>query len=247
MLLGVTSVTLTELSVDEILTLAEKNMLDVIEWDETHVMGGKIAEAETVYEKTRAKGIQIAAYHSCFDVWHTSEWTFSQVLETAEALHTEAVVLSLGTKGNGTEEILMSLVEKVQNLADMAAERKITVCFSYHRETLLEDYIKTSRFLEAVNRKNVRLTWQPNRTSSLIYNIFDLKMLAPYVHHVYVSYKESSEGCTTILEGKDEWQQYLKVLKGQVSGTVLFKDCDMIDFDSECTLMQEWMSEIFTA
>ncbi|MBQ4517910.1 MAG: hypothetical protein II997_04895 [Clostridia bacterium] len=247
MLLGVTSVTLPDLSVENILELAEKNSLTVIEWDEAHIKRGDAPGAEAVYEKTAAKGIQIAAYHSVFDVQKASEWTFSQVLEVAEALHTDAVVLSLGTKGNGTEDLLMSLAEKVQSLADLAAARNITVCFAYHRDTLLEDYIKTGRFLETVNRKNVRLIWQPNRTSSLIYNIFDLKMLAPYVHHVYVSYKESSEGCSTIMEGKDEWQQYLKVLKGQASGTLLFKDCDIAEFDSECALMREWMSDIFTS
>lgn len=246
MLLGVTSITLPELSVDTILELAEKNSLAVIEWDEAHVKRGDLPEIKAIYEKCAAKGIQIAAYHSSFDVQKASEWTFSQVLETAEALHTDTVVLSPGPKGNGTEDQLMSLAEKVQNLADLAEKRKITICFVYHRDTLLEDYIKTGRFLETVNRANVRLIWQPNRTSSLIYNIFDLKMLAPYVHHVYVSYKESSEGCTTIMEGKDEWQQYLKVLKGQASGTLLFKDCDISEFDSECALMREWMSGIFT-
>ncbi|MBE7035740.1 MAG: hypothetical protein E7403_00410 [Ruminococcaceae bacterium] len=246
MLLGVTTVTLPELSVEEILVLAEKNSLAVMELDEEHVKRGNIAAAEAVYEKTQAKGIQIVAYYSAFDVQHASEWTFSQVLETAETLHTDAVVLSLGTSANGTEEVLMNLTEKVQNLADMASKRNIKICFTYHRDTLLEDYIKTGRFLDAVKRENVRLIWQPNRTSSLIYNIFDLKMLAPYVHHVYVSYKESSEGCTTIMEGKDEWQQYLKVLKGQASGALLFKDCDIEEFNSECLLMREWMSGIFT-
>lgn len=245
MQLGVTSVTLTELSIEEILELAAQNSLAVIEWGEAHVIRGHIQEAEAVYQKTLAKGLQIVAYHSTFDVQHTSEWTFSQVLETAEALHTETVVLSLGAQTNEAEDRLMSLVEKVQNLADMADSRKIRICFVYHRTTLLEDYIKTSQFLEAVNRDNVRLIWQPNRTSSLIYNIFDLKTLAPYVHHVYISYKESSEGYTTIIEGKDEWQQYLKVLKGQASGTLLFKDCDISEFDSECTLMREWISGIF--
>lgn len=248
MQLGLTSVTMPTLTVEAILQMAKANSLEVIEWSEQHVKHGDIKKAEAVGEQTKAAGLKVVAYHAAFDIQQATESEFSKVLETAVGLGTDTVILSAGAKSaeHLSDEKLMCLAEKVQHFVDVAADKKMTLCFIYSRDTLLDDYVFANRFLDALGRENVRLSWQPSRTSSLIYNIFDLKMLAPFVHHVYISYVEASEGCTTMLECKDEWQQYLKVLKGQTSNIFLFKDCDIEAFDTECNLMKDWIAGIYT-
>lgn len=245
MLLGMTSVTLHESSIDDIVHLAKNNNLQAIEWDESHVKRGQIAEAEAVRKKSAQAALRITAYSTDFNIHSDSEWFFSKVLETAAALGTDTITLTIEKPSlpEDTGGVSAPLIAKVQNLADLAASAKMKLCFAYRRGSLLEDYIHTGRFIEAISRQNVYISWQPNRTSSLIYNIFELKTLAPFVHHVYVSYPDADSGYTPIIEGKDEWHQYLKVLHGKPNGTLLFKDCNIAGFSSECALMQEWVAE----
>lgn len=246
MVLGLTSVTFLELTVDMILRLAHDNKLKVIEWSERHIRHGQLEEAQKLQKLSKEVGLTIAAYSPNFNVSADSDAEFIKILETAKALGTDTLSLVVYTeKDEDPEDALLHLVSRVRYLAGLAEKQGINLCFSYRRGTILEDYIRTTQFMELVDRKNVSVSWQPNRTSSLIYNIFELKMLAPYVQLVYVSYLDAASRYTPIIEGKDEWQQYLKVLKttGR-NGTLLFRDCKVEDFQSECALMQEWLTDI---
>ncbi len=247
MQLGLTSLSMPELSVDAIIKLAKDNGLSAIEWSEKHIKQGDVKTALSVNRKSKASGLNIVAYHSDFDVQNALETSFAEVLQTAKALDTDTIILSAGVPNNDlkTEDRLQNLSAKVPHLADMALAQNMVLCFAYSQNTILEDYIHTAQFLSAVKRDNVRLSWQPSRISSLIYNIFDLKMLASFVQHVYISYMEASEGCTTMIESKDEWQQYLKVLKGHESSLLLFRDFDVTCFHAECQLMREWIADIY--
>lgn len=233
MVLGLTSVTFLELTVDMILRLAHDNKLKVIEWSERHIRHGQLEEAQKLQKLSKEVGLTIAAYSPNFNVSADSDAEFIKILETAKALGTDTLSLVVYTeKDEDPEDALLHLVSRVRYLAGLAEKQGINLCFSYRRGTILEDYIRTTQFMELVDRKNVSVSWQPNRTSSLIYNIFELKMLA-------------ASRYTPIIEGKDEWQQYLKVLKttGR-NGTLLFRDCKVEDFQSECALMQEWLTDI---
>ncbi len=246
MVLGLTSVTFLELTVDTILRLAHDNRLKVIEWSERHLPHGQLAEAQRLRQLSEAAGLTIAAYSPDFNVSVGSDAEFNEILETAKALGTDTLSLIVSSeKDIDPDEALLGLVSRVRYLAGLAENQGIKLCFSYRRGSILEDYIRTTQFMELVDRSNVFVSWQPNRTSSLIYNIFELKMLAPFVRMVYVSYLDAAARYTPIIEGKDEWQQYLKVLKttGR-TGMLLVRDCKVEDFQSECALMQEWLMDI---
>lgn len=246
MVLGLTSVTLLELTVDMILRLAHDNKLTVIEWSERHLRHGDTAEAARLKKLSENAGLTIAAYHPDFDICGGSDAEFEAILDTAAALGTDTVSLTIASgSGENPDDALDTLAHAMQHLAALAEAHSLTLCLSYRRGSVLEDYIRTTRFMELVAHKNVFVSWQPNRTSSLIYNIFELKMLAPFVRLVYVSYLDAAARYTPIIEGKDEWQQYLKVLKTSAKGgTLLFRDCKVEDFGSECALMQEWVTDI---
>ncbi len=247
MQLGLTSLSLPEHSVDAVIKLAKENGLSVIEWSTKHILPGDVKTALSISRQSKAAGLEIVAYHSDFDVPNALEADFKKVLETANALDTDTIILSAGVpnKDLKIEEHLQNLSLKAQCLADMALSQNMILCFAYNQNTILENYIHTAQFLRAVKGDHVRLSWQPSRSSSLIYNIFDLKMLASFVQHVYISYPETSKGFTTMLESKDEWQQYLKVLKGHKGNFLLFKDFDITCFPAECKLMREWIADVY--
>lgn len=248
MLLGLASVTLEHLTVDNILDIAAKNGLMALEWSESHVQRGHIAEAERLRKLTEEQGMRTTSYSTFFDVMADRPETFNSVLETAEALGTDTVVLAIGRKsdGNATEEAWAALTDGSRRLSRLAAQQGIRLCFAYRRGCYLEDYMRVAQFIETVG-DNAFICWEPNRTTSLIYNIFELKMLVPFVYQVYVSSPDAPTRYTPIIEGKDEWQQYLKVLKSKENGVLLFKGCDVADFDSECALMRKWVHDAYSA
>ena len=83
--------------------------------------------------------------------------------------------------------------------------------------TLSDDYKDTLRFLDEVNKDNLRLNWQPNHAKSFEYNLEALKALRPYVNNVHVfNWNEKGEKFPLGDEkGVKEWTEYIKVLNDE--------------------------------
>ncbi len=241
--LGVTSIAFEALSVDEILSKMKQNQLTAVEWSEQHVASGEIAEANRIRLLSEEIHVKTVSYRASFCPLSQTDDEFSAILKTAKALGTDTVTLSAAPRLTEGEDpdTLLAFAQAAGRLADMANLENIRLCFSCAGGTLLDTYVHITHFMEIVDKKNVFINWQPNRTSSLIYNIYELKMLIPFIHLVYVLYAEASEECTHIIEGKDEWQQYLKVLKNSECNALLFKSCSKESFSAECTLMRDWI------
>ncbi len=243
MQLGITSIAFEKMSVDEILSVVKQNQLTAIEWSEKHVLPGDFAEAKRIDSFLKEVNAKTVSYHASFCPHADPPDKFTDILETAKNLGTDTVTLDAAprmTEGEDPDSLL-SFAQEASKLADIASAENIRLCFSCAGGTMLDTYIHITHFMEIVDRKNIFINWQPNRTSSLIYNIYELKMLVPFIHLVYVLYAEASEECTHIIEGKDEWQQYLKVLTGSECSALLFKNSSKENFSAECTLMREWI------
>ena len=239
MLLGITSDMLNSLTADEIILLAKKHQLTAVEWNDRHIPIGNIAEAKRIASLAQNAGIKSLGYQPSYNPMADNSLQFEDILQTAVALQTSVITLSpfLHTEKND----LTDYIEAVQKLADIAATADCEICLSCCADSYLDSYIHIHQFIKQVNRLSVSVNWQPNRTSSLLYNIYELKMLAPYVHHVYIVYSDPSEQhAAPIVEGQDEWQQYLKVLSGN-GKALLFKHYLPESFSSECSLMQDWI------
>ncbi|MGN1059929.1 MAG: sugar phosphate isomerase/epimerase family protein, partial [Clostridia bacterium] len=163
MLLGLASVTLEHLTVDNILDMALKNGLTVLEWSENHVQRGNIEEAERIRKLTEEHGMRTASYSTSFDVLADRSESFKSVLETAAALGTDTVVLAAGHKseGSASEEARAALTDGARQLSRLAAQRGIRLCFAYRRDCFLEDYMRAAQFVEAAG-DNVFISWEPN-------------------------------------------------------------------------------------
>ena len=121
MVLGLTSVTLLELTVDMILRLAHDNKLTVIEWSERHLRHGDTAEAARLKKLSENAGLTIAAYHPDFDICGGSDAEFEAILDTAAALGTDTVSLTIASgSGENPDDALDTLAHAVQHLAALA-------------------------------------------------------------------------------------------------------------------------------
>ncbi len=241
MLLGISSDMLDTLTAYDVITFATKNSLAAIEWSDQHIPVGNVAEAKRIADHAQSAGIRSLSYRPAYDIAADSITRFDDILQTAKALQASTITLSPFFRAE--ENDVTSYVQTVQKLADKAAALDCKICLSCCAGSLLDSYILIQQFIKQVNRLTVSVNWQPNRTSSLLYNIYELKMLAPYVHHVYVVYSDPvDQHAAPIVEGQDEWQQYLKVLSGS-GQALLFKHYLPDSFSSECLLMQDWIQK----
>lgn len=218
MRLGLVSTTFRQLEAEDIIKFAKKMKIDAIEWSaDKHVTAGDLRRAEQVRELCCDADVAIAAYGSLYHVGATDSpaASFAAVLQTAKALSAGNIRVWAGVKPSDKagDEDLMRFLHEARLIADMAGEEGMTLSFEYHPNTLFDNYIIVNGLLDKMARSNVRLNWQPNQTTSMIYNIYELKMLLRHIQNVHVFYRSALNECLPLIEGKDSWQQYIKILK----------------------------------
>jgi len=228
-----------------VIDLVCENGLEILEWNEVHIPAGNIKEAERVRRRAGEKGLRTISYAAKFSVLTEAAESFSRVLKTADALGTDMVCLNTGLALSSidAQEASRQLVQRVQELSDMAKKAGMKLCFFYRCDAFFDDYLRVVSLMEEINRDNVFLNWQPKLTSSLIFNIFELKMLLRFVQHVYIYYKDSASRNSLIIEGRDEWQQYMKVLKEKEERAIMFRGCSQESFAEDCALLREWLKK----
>ena len=105
-----------------------------------------------------------------------------------------------------------------KTLCNQAKKFGITLSIECHFATLSDDYHDTLRFLDEVGCDNLKLNWQPNHAKSFEYNLEALKALRPYVTNVHVfNWNEKAEKFP-LIEGREAWNEYFKILNDENSG-----------------------------
>ncbi len=239
--LGLAAVTFLGQVADALIDKAQKDGLCALEWSYLQIPAGADEEAARVCQKAKEAGIVSVSYRTDFSVCKQEAAEFLSVLETAEALGTDTVVLEV--KLNLTEaeisEAIICFANKTKALAKMAAEKNMKICLAYRQEVVFDDYIRVKQLMETVDSENVFLNWQPKLTSSLIYNIYELKMLLKYVQNVYIACAKPE----VLIESKDEWQQYMMVLTDKEGRALLFKENESGTLNAACALVKNWVTE----
>jgi len=246
LLLGLSTAAFLDVAIEEVFNAAQKNALTALEWSDRHILPGDIETAKRVNMLSMEKSVSPVSYASVFSVSQGAIEEFNRVLQTAQALGTDAVCLSFGfcLPKEDPASGIRALAERIRALADRAAQENVKLCLYYRGEALFDDYVRVLELLDNVGNNNVYLNWQPKLTSSLIFNIYELKMLMPYVHHVYVRYVDAANQSELMMEGKDEWQQYIKVLEQKPERALLFRDCTPETFVQDCALLRDWLAVI---
>ncbi len=246
MVLAVSSHAFSQLSVLEILTKTSDNGITAIEWCDCHLPIGEIATAERLRLLMEKDGMHTLSYRVSQTYEVMSDEAFDQILQTAKALGTNCITLFYDKDQFPKKELSAepALIQAAQHMADMAKACGMTLCFASKGQSLFRDYLAVTEFMKTLNRENVSIHWQPNGVSSLIYNLFELKMLSPFIRSAYVALCDSPEEQPLLIEGQDEWQQYLKVLGSVNAKYILLQNPRIEEFSSDCRMMQDWMEKV---
>ena len=190
--IGLCSITLAKHSVEEVVSLAKRTELACVEWNaKCHVKPGDYEQALYVKKLSKEAGLEIVSYGSYYRVGSTdvNQTSFSKVLLTAEVLETRSIRVWAGTKNyeDSSQEEIASIVEDTLKIAEMAAEKKIAICFEFHDGTLTNNNYSALKFSNLVVHPNVFFSWQPPHGYKTSYALQGLKELLPrlYTVHIY--------------------------------------------------------------
>lgn len=157
---GMCSVTLNQLSPEEVIEVATEAKLSTIEWGGSkHVPHGDIATANKVKELTRSAGLEISSYGSYYRtaVSELKGLTFQSVLDSAEALGAPTIRVWAGEKDydEAGPSQRQKVIDDTNRIADMAGEKSISITFEYHGGTLTDRNNTAILFSEQVPHSNV--------------------------------------------------------------------------------------------
>jgi len=216
---GLVSITFRQLTVEQIVELAEMSGLMGIEWSAwPHVPHGAVEKAAFTAQLTRAAGLEVAAYGSYYRVGISEGQglSFASVLATAAALETEILRVWAGDRNSqdADEAYFQRIVCESRRIAELAAAENIRIVYEFHEGTLTNTYESCRKLLEAVDRPNALTYWQPLHGVGAEMNCKGMEMIKPWIAGAHVFHWWPTHETRHLLEaGKKDWIQYFEKLK----------------------------------
>ena len=218
---GLVSISFRQLSPDEIIKLVKQSGLKAIEWGgDLHVPHGDIAKASEIGEKTRAAGLESAAYGSYFRLGKSAKegLDFRKVLDSAVALGTPVIRIWAGAKGSAeySSGERKNLAEEAQKIADATAEKNIKIAFEFHGGTLTDTTESALKFLKECGSPNILTYWQPPLNLNHAERVKSLWSVLPHLSNLHVfSWDTNPDGSYTRLPFADhaqDWKEYFSTV-----------------------------------
>ena len=209
-MIGMTTVTFRNKSVDEIIEICKMAGVDAIEWGgDVHVPAGDVALAEEVYKKTIDAGLEVSSYGSYYWVGTNTEEDFDKVLASAKALHAKFIRIWAGKLSSAKvdDETFNKYVEEIKGMAKKAGEEGIIIASEFHNNTYNDSYESCKKLLDAVDSPYYKTYWQ-----TVTFDERDgeyLKMLKEDIVNVHV-FTWNDWGKRYPLKKKAKmWQEYI--------------------------------------
>ncbi len=225
---GMTSVTFRNKSIKEIVHIAKKAGLDVIEWGgDVHCPPDNKEALREAYEETEKAGLEVSSYGSYFRLGVTDISEFHKICEAANILKTDTVRIWAYDKDakDVSSEEYASCVMLARKISDIAEGYGITVCFEYHRGTLTVNAESAVKLINDIGNNNMRLYWQPNPDITHEENCKELQKVLPYVVNIHcfnwVNTPQKSNFRLPLEKGKTEWERYLNIAKDTARNIIL--------------------------
>ncbi len=215
---GLVSVSFRALSCEEIIEITASAGLDGIEWgSDVHVPPKDPGHAKNVAGATRAAGLAVTSYGSYYRAGAYGEnyrAEFAALLDTALILGAPVIRVWAGETGSRDtpDEKRARLVAETQEIADMAAEKKIRVAFECHNGTLTDEYHSSVRLMREIGRANVRMYWQPDERRDFSYNLEALEAILPYLETVHVFHWPEPGVRLPLADGAEVWPKYFETI-----------------------------------
>lgn len=218
---GMVSATFREKTPEDILRLCQQAELKAVEWSENaHVFPGDVKGAKNLFEKTRAAGLEVAAYGSYYRLGEQEdpEYSFRSSAESAAALNAPVIRIWAGSRPSadvGKEEFYR-LSKEAALLAEIGSTYHLKVGFEWHKNTLTDTNQSAIRLLEASAHENLYCLWQPTVALSMEERLEGLDLLGDRLLNLHVYYWKKGEK-RPLSEGRAKWKQYLEHVDKRVS------------------------------
>ena len=214
---GLCSISFRQLSIDELIALCVKAKIDGIEWGgDVHVPPGDIELAQSVKAKTEAAGLELCSYGSYYRC-NSDSGSFSDVLESADALGTPIIRVWAGQKGSADADAAYreEAAEHLRRAVIAAREMDITIALEYHGNTLTDTQASAHQLLEEVGLPELKLYWQPRSGGDFATDLIELDAALPHLAHVHCFHWGPGgwKDRYPLLDGTKEWQAYLEPLR----------------------------------
>ncbi|MCF3138453.1 sugar phosphate isomerase/epimerase [Paenarthrobacter sp. AR 02] len=210
---GICSVTLRAHGIDDVVRVSAEAGLAGIEWGtDVHVSDTEsAAHAKRATEDAGLRVLSLGSYYRC-----GAFGDFGRALDLATALGAPRIRVwagELGSEGAGPEH-WDSVVTDTQRIADLGAERGVTIAFEYHGNTLTDSPGTTLELLNRVNHANVGTYWQPAVGLSDQQALDSLHQVLPHVVGVHCFSWGPEAERFPLRNRKLLWQTVTDVLRG---------------------------------
>ncbi|HET6486745.1 MAG TPA: TIM barrel protein [Spirochaetia bacterium] len=213
---GLVSVTFRKLHPSEIVALAARTGLSVIEWGgDIHVPHGQVGRAREVRRMTLEAGLRVASYGSYYTLGSRKGPAFEAVVDTALALGAPVIRVWAGERGSAeADDAYRHLVaDDSHRTAELAGAAGLVTAFEFHHGTLTDTAASARELLERVNHPAARTYWQPATELDGSSNEAGLGLILSWLVNVHV-YQIHANGQERLplSDGAEPWSHYLSML-----------------------------------
>jgi 3-dehydroshikimate dehydratase len=249
---GLVSISFRKRAPREIVELARQTKLTAIEWGgDVHVTPGDFSTAREVGAMTADAGLRVLAYGSYVRLGEADPTTFPPVIETAKELGAPSIRVWAGMRGSaGADEAYRHrVIDQARQLAALAADAGVVVCYEYHADTLTDTDASALSLIRATaaDQPAIRTLWQPPHERPVEANVASLRGVLPWLHHVHVFHWPRRGERVPLADGADRWRAYLGVMREARCARALLLEFvrgdDPEQLRADAATLHEWIAQ----
>ena len=248
---GLVSVSFRKLPPRAIVDVARACGLIALEWGgDVHVPPGDLARAQDVGAMTRDAGLRVIAYGSYVRLGEADADSFPAVVDTAEALGAPAIRVWAGTRASADadEPYRRRVIAQARQLADLAAQKNVAVCYEYHADTLTDTDASALALIRATgDHPAVKTLWQPPHERPVEENVASLRGVLPWLHHVHVFHWPRRGERAPLADGAAPWRAYLDLLRHEKPDCPLLLEFvrgdDPVQLAADAATLRQWIGQ----
>lgn len=214
---GLVSISFRKLSAEQVAAAAATAGLECVEWGgDIHVPHGDIARAAEVAKLTSDHGLSVSAYGSYLRLGEPSSPSYSAILDSASALGAPTIRVWAGAKGSATSSAddRRAVVKAALEFAELAAARKMTICYEFHGNTLTDTGESAARLLAETQHPAILSLWQPTIGLSIPECLDSLDCVLPRLLNVHAfHWWPTAKHHLPLAEGRNRWAAYLHAIR----------------------------------
>lgn len=211
--LGFTTVTFRTKSRREVCEIAKRNGISYLEWGgDVHLPPEDDEALSEVLALQKEFGIEALSYGSYYRLGMEDDALWARIVEVTSKIGAKTIRIWAGsTDSSKTEEkTYHAMVEEAKRLADVAAEKNLTIGFEFHHRTYNDSKTASLQLLGDIAKENVLTYWQPFTEPQ---DAETLQAVLPHLATVHVFTWTRSGTRFPLFFGKKRWKNYIEISK----------------------------------